>query len=187
MEKKTMTTQMNKRVSLFAGLIASIMLLLTSCTIGPSNQATTANNNTTASPTPTTSPSPTPAACDNTAMDASVKAALARVPGLKPRRVNYFSKSCVVTLQGYVNSPGMYVKAIEEVQQITGVTGINVYHLRVKADPTTLTDECEDRCDATQKPCGDICIPKNDPCNIEGPVCTISSLSGTAKPSPSSP
>jgi BON domain len=184
-----MTTQMNKRVSLFAGLIASIMLLLTSCTTGPSNQATTASSPT-ASPTPSpaASPSPSPSPCDDTAMNASVKAALARVPGLKPRRVNYFSTSCVVTLQGYVNSPGMYVKAIEEVQQITGVKGINVYHLRVKADPTTLTDECEDRCDTnTQKPCGDICIPKNDPCNIEGPVCTISSLSGTAKPSPSSP
>ncbi len=182
-----MTTQKNKGALLLAGLITSIMLLLTSCGTGPSNQPATANNSA-ASPTPAMSPTPTPAACDDNAMNALVKAAIMRVPGLKPRRVNYFSKSCVVTLQGYVHAQAMYVKLIEEVQKIDGVKGIDVYRLKVKPDPVTVTQVCEDVCDLrTQKPCGDICIPKDDPCNIEGTVCEIQTKTDSPKASPSGP
>lgn len=70
--------------------------------------------------------------------------------------INVISKDGVVTLQGWVTTKGVR-KDIEKIVKKTSC---------VKKVTNKLTIGVGGGCGAGTKPCGDICIPSEDPCNI---------------------
>jgi hypothetical protein len=108
-------------------------------------------------------PTPSPAACDDAQVKKDVGDAFKAQSDIWAERktINYFSKGCVVHLQGWVLTLALYQKVIGVASKVNGVKGLDVskFALTVGNQPGA--------CPADMKPCGDICIPNEDQCNIE--------------------
>ncbi len=79
--------------------------------------------------------------------------------------INVSSTNKVVKLQGWTDSEADFDSVYQYALKTSCVSMVNAKDLR-KAKPSE--DEMRSICSSGTKPCGDICIPDNDTCNISG-------------------
>mgnify|MGYP000456889091 CR=1 FL=1 len=90
-------------------------------------------------------------------------------PALRPHRkhINYSTKICKVTLRGWVDTFDNFKNLYDKVSNAGGVRSVNIsgFELRPQApspSPGVGTEKCPDG----TKECGELCIPKDENCEI---------------------
>jgi hypothetical protein len=156
-------------------------LLLYGCGSGPSS-----NNTNTTKPintaTVATSPSPSLVCDDNTVKGQIANLLADKAYDSERRHINYFSKSCQVTLQGWVSTQDLWNKLVNDVKALRGVTGVNTTNFYTNAASYPWKPTPGVGCPPGYKQCGDMCIPEGDDCNI-----TLGTNLATPTPAPPSP
>lgn len=113
--------------------------------------------------------------CDESA-DADIVASIyAKIKGnsklaSQEKHINVTSKARVIRLQGWTESEsdfntlhGYAMDALNALKPTCGMVNPNGFY---KTKPTE--DQMRSMCAGGTRPCGDICIPENDSCNIPG-------------------
>ena len=154
----------------------TVLVFLAIFSAGCGSPATSPNTNTT---TPSATSTPAVAACNDTKVTSDVGDALKANTDIwaEHRTINYFSKACVVYLQGGVTSLALYQKVIGVVSKVNGVKGLDISRFQ----PSEPSHPGSGGCPADMKPCGDICIPKDDQCNIGADIAGKTPMPTTSK------
>ncbi len=151
-------------------IIVTITLLIFLGLMAGCGSPTQTNSN---SPTPkiTSTPTPVPVACDDKQVTIDVGKAFKAESDIwaENQTINYFSKGCIVHLQGGVTSLTLYQKVIGVASKVNGIEGLDISKFQ-PTKPMQPQPGCA--CPADMKPCGDFCIPINDQCSIEGAPCS---------------
>ena len=82
--------------------------------------------------------------------------------------INVVSVNQVVKLQGWTDNQNDYDDLVELVARVSCVRMINVNLLRETPPPPGDSFYSAGGCQKGTKPCGDVCIPEGDSCNITG-------------------
>ncbi len=82
--------------------------------------------------------------------------------------INVLSMNGAVKLQGWADNQSSYDKVHEIALKTTCVKLVNVNDFRETPPPTGDRLRSGGGCAAGTKPCGDICIPDADACNLDG-------------------
>lgn len=82
--------------------------------------------------------------------------------------INVAAINRAVKLQGWANSKNDYDKVVQIVTDTNCVRVINVNLFEEAPPPTGSSLRSTGGCAPGTKPCGDVCIPEGDSCNITG-------------------